>query len=175
MDALFHLVIAITGGFLLAEGLRMRYNRLVLISLSVLSMLPDLQHLIEYAGIKQNIELHSIFIAVIPLIIYAVLFFSKKWKEQRNYLLIFSVMLFGHLIMDTVSGINGIVLFYPLSSRSYLMPETWEVNLFGNPDKPLASTYGIGLAVYYGAIGMIAITSSLLSSRAALRKTNTRK
>jgi hypothetical protein len=175
MDALFHLVIAITGGYLLAGSLRMKNSSLAIISLSVLSMLPDLEHLTEYIGIRLSIVLHSIFIILIPMLIYAALLFTKKWKEQRNYLLILSVLLFGHLIMDTVSGMNGIELFYPLSHRSYLMPEAWEIYLFGNHDKPLASTYGIGLAVYYGAIGLIAITSSLLSSKAALRKTNTRR
>jgi membrane-bound metal-dependent hydrolase YbcI (DUF457 family) len=174
MDALFHLVIAITGGYLLACSLRMKNSSLLIIFLSFFSMFPDLQHLTEYLGIKQNIELHSAFIVFIPLLIYVVLLFTKKWKEQRNYLLILSVLLFGHLVMDTMSGTNGIELFYPISGKSYLMPEAWEVNLCGNPDKPLASTYGIGLAVYYGVIGLITVISSL-SSKAFLRKTNTRK
>jgi hypothetical protein len=165
MDALFHLVIAITGGYLLACAMRLKKPALGIILLSFASMIPDLEHLTEYVGINWSIVLHSIFIVLIPLSIYAFLIIANKWKNRRNYLLILSVMLSGHLIMDTVAGMNGIELFYPLSRRSYLMPESWEAYLFNDRDKPLASTYAIGLALYYGAIGLIAITYRQLFAR----------
>ena len=174
MDALYHFILALAGGFLLAEGLKMNYNPWQIFAVSILSMVPDIQHLTVYIGIK-GIELHGIFIILLPLLAYFLLIVFKRNKKEDKYLIILAVLLFGHILMDTVSGENGVPLFYPFSRTSYLMPENWNIYLFNDLEKPLASTYGIGLALYFGVIGFAALIYRFLSSKACARKTSTRK
>ncbi|MBN2250816.1 MAG: metal-dependent hydrolase [Candidatus Altiarchaeota archaeon] len=149
MDALYHVVFSLAGGFILARGLGINAGPLELGTLALFSMLPDLDHLTGYT------RLHTGFIILLPLIPYAILRIRDAYREKRGLLLILAVMLYGHLLMDMVQGLYGVALFYPLTETLYLIPGRWEVYLDGDPTKPIVGTHGIGAALYFGLIALI--------------------
>ena len=153
MDALFHFVFALVGGYILVKGLGGKYKLTVLVFLSVLSILIDIDHFI---GVKIPI-FHNIFLAIIlPSILLLILYFYKKeWTELHIYIFVFIIMLFGHLLADMIIGMYGIPLFYPLSNTLYMIPRSWEVYLGNGYSRPLASTTGIAMAIYFGLIGFV--------------------
>ena len=167
MDSLFHFVFALVGGYALVKGLGVKYNPYTLVLLSLSSLLIDLDHLSVFIGLSESLKLHNIFIALIPLLAYII---------YRNiYFIVFTVMLLGHLIADTVQGIYGIPLFYPLTKTTYLIPKKWEIYLGGDPTSPIVSTFGIGITLYFGLILLIIIIPHLLSSTSIWRKKMFRK
>jgi hypothetical protein len=174
MDALYHFVLALAGGYILAKGLRMRYRPGMLVLTALASMALDLDHFIRYFGINTQVSFHSLYIALIPLILYLYIKSEKPQSSLGGYLLILSVLIYGHLAMDMVKGMYGIPLFYPLSDKLFLIPERWEMYLFDDETKPLVTTEGIGLTLYFGFI-FILIAINSFSSGGALRRTDTRK
>ena len=171
MDALFHFTFSLAGGFLLACGLNKRYSAPAIVFLSALSLAPDLEHVI---GCGDILMLHNIFIPLAVLLLYFPLKRAGPYAHWADYAIILAVMLFGHLCMDMVQGLYGIPLLYPLSEKPYLIPEGWEVYLGGDRTKPIVSTYGIGAAMYFSAIGLAAISLRLLSSGCSGKRKNTR-
>jgi len=163
MDALFHFVFQLVGGYVLLKGLRIRVNVLILIFLAFCSLLVDVEHVLPYlAGIfppldlVDHIKFHTIFIVFIPLLILSVLYSMKKGtKELYGYLLAFSVMLLGELTADMIKGMYGIPLFYPFSDTLYMIPKRWEVPFFGSEYMLAVSTYGIAMFMYFGIIALI--------------------
>lgn len=175
MDALFHLIFSLAGGFILSENLKTKNRVLVIPLLSILSLFPDIEHIISASTTDSLIRFHGLYIILIPLTAYLVLEATKKHSETKKNLLIFTVMITGHLIMDTVSGMYGVYLLYPFNEKTYLIPKNWEIYLLGDETKPLASTYGIGAAIYFGLVFTVSLTAQILSSKDALKKTDTRK
>ena len=153
MDTLFHFVLALAGGYMLVKGLGVRYNLIVIVFLASLSILIDIDHFI---GVKIPI-FHNIFLAIIfpGILLLIVYFYNKEWIELQVYLFVFMIMLFGHLLADMIIGMYGIPLLYPLSNTLYMIPRSWEVYLGNDPGSPLASTFGIAMAIYFGLIGFV--------------------
>lgn len=167
MDTLFHFVFALVGGYVLVKGLGIRFNPKILVLLSLLSLLIDMDHLMVFMGLSKTLRLHNLFVVCIPIFLFFIF--------RTIYFPIFSVMLFGHLIADMVQGIYGVPLFYPFSETMYLIPKNWEIYLGGDPTSPIVSTFGIGIAVYFGLIFLIISISYLLSSTNTWRKRSTRR
>ena len=163
MDALFHFVFQLVGGYVLLKGLNVRFNILILIFLAFCSLLVDVEHVLPYLAnvfplldLIDHIKFHTIFIIAIPLSILIFLYFMKKGtNELYGYLLAFSIMLFGELTADMITGMYGIPLFYPFSDALYMIPKSWEVPFFGSEYMLAVSTYGIAMFIYFGVIGLI--------------------
>ena len=181
MDALFHIILALAGGYMLAKGMNFRHNIGILLILSILSLFyTDMDHFI---GAKIPI-FHNIFMTILMPAIILVILYLVGMKRLREYLLILIVMLFGHLLYDMVHGIYGIPLFYPFSDQLYLMPANWETTLPWDQTAPLISRLGIASTIYFGGIFLIILLNSHLAPRLApyltslagiLRKRRTRK
>ena len=167
MDTLFHFVFALVGGYILVKGLGVKYRLSILIFLSLSSLFIDLDHLMTHLGMYDGLKLHNLFIVLIPILLFFIF--------RNIYLVVFSVMLFGHLIADMIYGIYGVPLFYPFSEATYLIPKSWEIYFNNNPTMPLVSTAGIAILIYFTVISVIIFIPYLLSSANILRKRNTRR
>lgn len=178
MDALFHFVFQLVGGYVLIKGLNARFNIFILIFLAFCSLLVDVEHVLPHLAsiippldFLDHIKFHTIFIVFIPLLILSVLYFIKKGTgELYSYLLAFSVMLLGHLIADMITGMYGIPLFYPFSDTLYMIPKSWEVPFFGDPYMFIVSTYGIAMLIYFGGIGAIIFLEKILRKKYTKRR-----
>ena len=162
MDALFHIVLALAGGYMLAKGMDFRYDARILFILPILSLLyTDLDHFI---GAKIPI-FHNIFLTILIPSIFLILLYSIGMKRIATYILMLIVMLFGHLLYDMVTGLYGIPLFYPLSDRLYLMPGSWETTLPWDSTSPLITRLGIASMIYFGLIFLIIFLAGILRRR----------
>ena len=163
MDALFHFVFQLVGGYVLLKGLNVRFNMLILIFLALCSLLVDVEHVLPnltkifpLLELVAHIKFHALFIVIIPLFVLFILYFMKKGTyELYGYLLAFSIMLLGELTADMITGMYGIPLFYPFSDTLYMIPKSWEVPFFGSPYMLVVSTYGIAMFMYFGIIALI--------------------
>ena len=156
MDALFHFVFQLVGGYVLLTGLKIRFNILILILLAFCSLLVDVEHIFTYLGIFGWLKLHTIFVVIIPSLILLLLYFIKKGSyELYAYLLTFSVMLFGEILADMITGMYGIPLLYPFSDTLYMIPKSWEICFFDNCSMKFVSTHGIAMLIYFGVISLI--------------------
>ncbi len=116
MDFLFHLSLAVAGGyvFLNASGTGVKYWHVVALGLA--AQFPDLMHFVG------RIEfLHNVFV-FIPLFLILFYFAAKKKIPVTMHAFAFILMVAGHMLFDMVFG-TGIALFYPLSTRLYVLPQ----------------------------------------------------
>ncbi|MFC2162147.1 metal-dependent hydrolase [Candidatus Altiarchaeota archaeon] len=148
MDPLTHLLLSLAGGYLLAYGLKLRLHRLTIPVLSLSSLAIDVDHVLPIFDVSKALIFHNL---VAIAIFSAVLWLATGWKNG----LVLLVMLFGHLVMDMNTGIYGIPLLYPLSSATYLIPESWEVRLMNESSLTVISRTGISLSLYMGFIAGI--------------------
>ncbi len=150
MDSLSHLALACAGGYLLYFGMKLKLKGWQVLTLIGLSIIIDIDHLLPKFGIAKTLVFHNLATVCIIAIV--------AWKLfGKDGALVASVLLFGHILMDTNSGIYGVPFFYPLSRADFLIPTWMEVHMFGDPRYPLITTLGISLAVYFGAIiGLVA-------------------
>lgn len=169
MDALFHAVFAYIGGYLLVKGLGWKYKPGALAVLALLSLIVDIEHLAENAGLR-DLHSHTLIIVFVPLTAYLLMELTRSFPGTRHYVLIYSVMLFSHLCMDMIEGMYGIPLLYPLSDRLYLIPGDWEAYLNGNQTEPIIATQGIGVAIYFGVIALIIYLAGFFRSSAGSGK-----
>ncbi|PKP54472.1 MAG: hypothetical protein CVT90_01105 [Candidatus Altiarchaeales archaeon HGW-Altiarchaeales-3] len=165
MDALFHFIFALAGGYILLKGLNIKFNSFILIFLALCSLLIDIEHVFELMGIFEYIKLHTLITITIPLLILMIFYLMKKGSyELYGYLLTLSVMLFGAVVADMIKGMYGVPLFYPLSDTLYMIPKNREIYFLNKPGMPIVSVYGIAMLIYFGLIGLIISGKKLLES-----------
>jgi len=125
-------------------GLRLRLRPWVVPALAAASLLIDVDHLPPHFGIVHRLVLHNVFFLVFAGAAVGLSF-------GRSAGLVFGYMLFGHLLFDMVAGLYGVPLLWPLSGADFILPESWEVWLFGDPSYTVVSRVGLALAAYFGA------------------------
>ncbi len=139
-------MISFTGGYIILQNIN-QYNRKTLLVLSIIPLMLDLDH---FTGLGIQV-LHNV--TVLALASAAFIYLHKKKQEKyAAYMLALTVMLGGQLLMDTVQGMYGIPLLYPLSERLYMMPASWDITLPWDHTSSIMSRYGIALLLYYGAV-----------------------
>ncbi len=171
-DALFHFVTSLSGGYVLVKAGKVECSIKSLVLLSVLSLLVDVDHFLQYVNVSTEI-LHNVFIILALLFIYALLGSSERLNRYKQYFLILTVMLCGHLTADMIEGVFGIPLFYPFSEKLYQIPDNWEIDLFQETDKPVIGKAGIALAAYYAIIALTTLYLRVVSRARTARKQNT--
>ena len=141
MDTLFHILLALAGGYILVKGLGVCYKFWVLLILAFLSLSPDALSVIQYLiyvsfdiGTGNLPSSHNIFLVIVTPLIFSIIFYIRKNKKLQVYTLVFMVMLISHLLVDMITiqvegcayNLYGIPLFYPLSETLYLIPD-WRI------------------------------------------------
>ena len=130
MDSLTHLILSLTGGYILLKGLNGKVNLYALSLIAVAALFIDIDHIFN-RFFSNTLSLHSVYVILllsIPLFILALTsqYGSKNTKDTSRtlfvYLLIFTVFLVGHMLFDMIDG-QGIPLFYPFSKTNYLLPQ----------------------------------------------------
>ncbi len=145
MDSLSHLMLAFGGGLLFVLWSKAKIRHYEVAAFAIASTFIDVDHLLPHYGLANTLLLHNLVVAALLSVVTALLF-----GRARGALA--SVMLAGHLLFDMVSGLYGIPLLYPLSETTYLIPEAWELWLFGDPSYTVASRTGIALSAYAAVV-----------------------
>jgi|GEM_PF-1138625 len=174
MDVLFHFVMSFAGGYVLLKGIRSgRYfgwGKLFL--LSFLVGMIDLEHLTNHT--PENVLTHSlIFMLGLPLLLFLAFRFAdsrisksgekdERFKGLQAYSLVAMVMLIGHLLADMISGIYGIPLLYPLSTRLFLLPYSWNIAYSGSY---VIANEGIAVALYFALVFICVIAHKRFSRK----------
>ena len=156
MDSLFHFVFAFVGGYILARGLELEISIFRISILAFLSLFIDISHIIGVLGLS-----HNVFV-FIPLILIYLVFHKIEFESWKNYVLVFSVMVAGHLIADMIFGI-GIPLLFPFSEKFYLIPQygiclhRYAIYIAHGSVlvECLVTPFGTALALYFGIIGFL--------------------
>ncbi len=154
MDSLFHFVLSLAGGFVFLELLKVKYQPWHLVAISFVSLFIDIQHLFEAFNIP--VIFHAFYFALIPLAA-AAYFRSAKQPRLFFYSIALSLMLFGHLFADMISGMYGVPLLYPLSHTLFMLPAG--LVFFGS--SPVIGSAGIAMALYFA---LICLAYKLVSS-----------
>jgi len=169
MDTVFHIVLALAGGYILVKGLGVCYKLWVLVLLAFLSLSLDVLSVIQYfiyvlfdIGTGSLPLSHNIFLVIVIPLIFSIIIYIQKNKKLQVYTLVFMVMLISHLLVDMITiqvggcayNLYGIPLFYPLSKTLYLIPD-WRMDLLEGSNDQLISSPGIALALYLGIIALM--------------------
>jgi len=141
-------MLAVLAG--MAFGLHRKHGLKYLISLSLLSVLIDLDHFLVPMGYATEYRsMHSIWIATL---LPAALFFVSRAFENgtdgdgwQTFFLLMTVMLTGHLVMDMTGG--PVKLLYPLDNRPTALPYI-DIEATDRFISPLANSTGVGIAIY---------------------------
>jgi hypothetical protein len=164
MDSLFHFVFPIIAA--LAARLNIRHQIKTILSLAVLTVLMDLDHI---SPIYERALLHNVFITLlIPLILIFLSFHFRLDRHKKAALLLLLIFLSSHVVLDLfevwnsqgigirqdMPGRVGVALFYPLSSVRYSIdfniPTPSIVPIGG--DTYIATSAGVGILFYFAAI-----------------------
>ena len=156
MDSLFHFILSLAGGFIFLELLKVKYRPWHLVLLSFSSLSIDIQHLL--AAFYRPIVLHAFYFALLPLV-PAVYFYSANKAKPFLYSIALSLMFFGHLFADMITGMYGVPLFYPFSERLFMLP----MGYFYFGTSPIISSAGIAMALYFALIYLAYKAVSCLS------------
>lgn len=148
MDTLSHLIFSLAGGYMLKKGLMLDSSNLSIFLLALASVSIDVDHSLTFLGLTDTFLLHNLLMVAVFTIITFIAFGGEK-------ALLISTMLYGHMLMDMNTGIYGIPLIYPLSSREFIIPPAWEIVLLGDTRNPVVSRTGISLTLYFGLIGLL--------------------
>ncbi|MFH0862731.1 MAG: hypothetical protein V1875_06865 [Candidatus Altiarchaeota archaeon] len=124
-------------------GLRLRVGPWVVPVLAAVSLLVDVDHLPPHFGFVHRLVLHNVFFLLFAGAAVGLLL-------GRGVGLVFAYMLLGHLLFDMVGGMYGVPLMWPLSRADFILPESWEVWLFGDPSYTVVSRMGLAMAAYFG-------------------------
>ena len=110
MEPLVHLIVPV----LIVLAFKPRLDKRLVLGLSVLTVLPDLDVIVGHRSL-----FHNIFFVIISSLFVLLLFFlaksSKRMTANAGYLSLF--YLSSHLLFDI--GRPGIPFFYPISDRLY--------------------------------------------------------
>lgn len=159
MDSLTHLVLNFSAGYIFLKGIRADFRIWHLFILAFISQSLDMDHVFEYNRIEPFFDsifkntvspMHNIFF--ITFISGGIYFAGKYLKNNKIqiYSLALFFMFFGNIVMDTVSGMYGVPLFFPLTNKLVQIPPYWHFISVGH--SYVIQPMGIALLVYFSVV-----------------------
>jgi hypothetical protein len=176
MDSLTHLVLSLSGGYILLKGLNGRVNIYALSLVAFASLFIDLDHIFN-RFFSHMLYLHSVYVFILLLPPLLALLLSSRYGGMKRagrtlfvYLLAFTVFLAGHMLFDMIDG-QGIPVLYPFSKANYVLPQAGICLKGGHiPSLITGDSFteciiapmGIAFLAYYGLIFFIIALNRLV-------------
>lgn len=139
MSPFIHILLSIIAA--MAMDLRFKHKAIVILMLGISGVLPDLDHLINYAtadGVQVPV-FHNLYLLVfLPMCLLFASFIVENVRGghsttfQRLFLALL-VTLSGHLVLDIIAG-NTMMLHFPFDTSTFFIEENVliESGIYGN-------------------------------------------